>query len=76
MNILNIHNAHAFPGGMEVLFAALSKLLRERGHTVTDVSKENAALSSTYKKLMAFAGAIHSPSIYKEIAPANAISFL
>jgi len=67
VNILNLHNAHAFPGGMEVLFAALSKLLRERGHTVTDVSKHNSELSSTYKKLAAFAGAIHSPTVYKEI---------
>ena len=68
MNILNIHNHHAHPGGMEVLYAALTKLLRERGHAVTDVSKQNAELASLSKKLMAFAGAIHSPSVYKELA--------
>lgn len=67
MKVLNIHNNHEFAGGMEVLFASIGKLLRDRGHDVIDLAKNNSELKSLWSKINAFAGAIHSPSTYKEV---------
>lgn len=67
MKLLNVHNVHAHPGGMEVVFTGLSKLLRERGHDVVDLAKDNGDLRGLFAKLAAFGGAIHSPSVYREV---------
>ncbi len=67
MKLLNIHNIHAHPGGMEVVFEALTTLFRSRGHDVVDLAKNNADLKGTWSKLQAFGGAIYSRSVYREI---------
>lgn len=66
MKLFNVHNNHTLPGGMEVLFAAISKLLKERGHDVVDIARHNADLKNVWSKFAAFGGAIHSPSVYRE----------
>ncbi len=68
MKILNLHNIHAHPGGMEVVFAAIARLFRQRGHQVIDLSKNNTELGSLWSKINAFAGAIYSPSVYRELS--------
>ncbi|MBC7785210.1 MAG: glycosyltransferase [Burkholderiales bacterium] len=67
MKLLNIHNIHAHPGGMEIVFEALTALFKSRGHDVVELAKSNADLKSTWQKLMAFGGAIYSRSVYREI---------
>ncbi|HEY0009400.1 MAG TPA: hypothetical protein VGB55_11795, partial [Tepidisphaeraceae bacterium] len=67
MKLLNVHNVHANPGGMEVVFEALTRLFRSRGHEVVELAKDNSSLRSLYSKLAAFGGAIYSPSVYKEV---------
>lgn len=68
MKVLNVHNNHEFHGGMEVLFTSISKLLRERGHDVIDLSRNNSELKSLWSKIGAFGTAIYSPSTYREVA--------
>lgn len=65
MKLINIHNHHALPGGMEVIFAALTRLFRERGNEVVELSRNNSELKSLWQKLGAFGGAIYSPSTYR-----------
>lgn len=65
MKVLNVHNHHALPGGMEVLFASITRLLRERGHEVVTLERENADLRGLFSKISAFGAAIHSPSAYR-----------
>ncbi|HEX8340325.1 MAG TPA: glycosyltransferase [Tepidisphaeraceae bacterium] len=67
MKVLNVHNVHAHPGGMEVVFTGLTRLLRGRGHDVVELSKDNTQLKSLFSKLAAFGGAIYSPSVYREV---------
>jgi glycosyltransferase involved in cell wall biosynthesis len=67
VKILNVHNVHAHPGGMEIVFTGLSKLLRARGHDVVELSRDNTQLKSLFSKLAAFGGAIYSPSVYREV---------
>lgn len=67
MKLFNLHNNHAHPGGMEVLFASLSTLLKKQGHDVVDIARHNADLKSLWSKLTAFGSAIHSPSVYREL---------
>ena len=66
MKLFNVHNTHAHPGGMEVLFAAISALLKKQGHDVVDIARDNADLKSLWAKLTAFGSAIYSPSVYRE----------
>ena len=68
MKLFNVHNTHAHPGGMEVLFAALSTLLKKQGHDVVDIGRDNANLKSLAARLSAFGAAIHSPSVYREFS--------
>jgi glycosyltransferase involved in cell wall biosynthesis len=67
VKVLNVHNVHAHPGGMEVVFIGLTKLLRARGHEVVELSKDNTQLKSLFSKLAAFGGAIYSRSVYREV---------
>ena len=67
MRLLNLHNTHAHPGGMEVVFEATSALFRERGHTVVDVAKDNKDLTTLWQKINAFGGTIYSRTIYREM---------
>jgi glycosyltransferase involved in cell wall biosynthesis len=62
MRILNAHNRHAGPGGMEVLFESITRLLRDRGHDVLAIEKDNANISGITGKLAAFTSMIHSRS--------------
>jgi len=68
VKVLNVHNNHAFPGGMEVLFGGIAKVLRDRGHDVIDLARNNSELNSLWSKLNAFGGAIYSPSTYRDVA--------
>ena len=68
MNIFNLHNVQAHPGGMEVVFTGVSKIFRDAGHTVTELSRDNTELGSTFKKMAALGASIYSPSVYKEIS--------
>jgi glycosyltransferase involved in cell wall biosynthesis len=67
VKLLNVHNIHANPGGMEVVFEALTRLFRSHGHEVVELARNNTQLNSLVKKLAAFAGAIYSPSVYREV---------
>lgn len=67
MKILNIHNIHAHPGGTEVFFDALTRLLRGRGHEVVTLARDNTDLQGLFAKLSAFGAMIYSKSVYQEI---------
>lgn len=62
MRVVNVHNRHAGPGGMEVLFEAITRLLRSRGDEVIVVEKDNKDIHGMAGKLAAFGSMIYSPS--------------
>lgn len=66
MKILNVHNRHVGPGGTEIMFGAITRLLRSRGHDVVEVHRDNADLKSLWQKIGAFGSAIYSPAAYRE----------
>jgi glycosyltransferase involved in cell wall biosynthesis len=67
MRILHVHNRHAGIGGMEVMYDAITRLLRARGHTVVELQRDNAEISGLAAKLRAFGSAIYSPGVYREV---------
>lgn len=67
LRVLNAHNRHAGAGGMEVLFASITRLLRGRGHAVVELSRDNAQLRGLAGKLAAFGSAIYSPGTYRQV---------
>lgn len=68
MRVVNVHNRHANPGGSEVVFEAITRLLRSRGDEVIVVDRDNAALSGLAGKLAAFGSMVYSPSAKREMA--------
>jgi glycosyltransferase involved in cell wall biosynthesis len=67
VKLLNVHNRHVGAGGSEVMFSSMTKLLRERGHDVIEVQKDNADLRLPVQKLAAFGSAIYSPAAKREM---------
>ena len=65
MRIVNVHNRHAGPGGMEVLFESITKLLRSRGDEVFVVEKDNKDIHGLGGRLAAFGSMVYSPSAKK-----------
>lgn len=65
MRIVNVHNRHAGPGGMEVLFESITKLLRSHGDEVIVVEKDNKDIHGIAGKLAAFGSMVYSPSAKK-----------
>lgn len=68
MRIVNVHNRHANPGGSEVVFEAVTKLLRTHGDEVVVVDRDNKDIAGLAGKLAAFGSMIYSPSAKREMA--------
>ena len=68
MKILHVHNYHAGRGGMEVIYEYTTRLLRQAGHEVIELSLDSETLNSPLKKLGAFAGSVYSISAYRSQA--------
>jgi len=66
MKILHVHNYHKGRGGMEVIYDYTTRVLRERGNQVIELSRDSAALGSPLAKLGAIGSSIYSPSAYRE----------
>lgn len=66
MKVLNVHNRHVGAGGTEMMFGAITSLLRRHGHEVIEVHRDNADLKSLWQKIGAFGSAIYSPGAYRE----------
>lgn len=62
MRVVNVHNRHAGPGGMEVLFEAITRLLRVRGDEVIVVERDNKDIHGLGGKIAAFGSMVYSPS--------------
>lgn len=62
MRVVNVHNRHAGPGGMEVLFESITRLLRSHGDEVIVVEKDNKDIHGLAGKLAAFGSMVYSPS--------------
>lgn len=67
MRVLNVHNRHAGPGGMEVLFEAITTLLRSRGDEVVVLERDNKSIGGLSGKLNAFGSMIYSRSARDEV---------
>ncbi|MFT3786354.1 MAG: glycosyltransferase family 4 protein [Tepidisphaeraceae bacterium] len=67
MRVINVHNHHVLPGGMEVLFASITNLLRSRGHDVITLERQNKDLRGLSGKLRAFGSMVYSPSAKREM---------
>ena len=67
MRVVNVHNRHAGPGGMEVLFESITKLLRSRGDEVIVVERDNKNIHGLAGKLSSFGSMIYSPSAKREM---------
>lgn len=65
MRVVNVHNRHAGPGGMEVLFESITRLLRAHGDEVIVVEKDNKDIHGLAGKLAAFGSMVYSPSAKK-----------
>lgn len=68
MRIVNAHNRHAGAGGMEVLFDAMTNLLRTNGHEVIIVERDNKEMAGLSAKLSAVGSMIHSKSARAEMS--------
>jgi glycosyltransferase involved in cell wall biosynthesis len=68
MKVFNVHNRHAGPGGMEVLFESISRLLQSNGDDVTVIERDNKSIRGLTGKLASFGSMIHSPSSKREMA--------
>jgi len=66
MKILHVHNYHAARGGSEVVFQYATRILREHGHQVVELSRDSESLNSPLKKLAALGSSVYSPSAYSE----------
>lgn len=68
MRIVNAHNHHVGGGGMEVLFESITKLLRERGHEVHVIERQNKDLRGLTGRLGALGSMVYSPAAKREMA--------
>jgi glycosyltransferase involved in cell wall biosynthesis len=66
MKILHVHNYHKGRGGMEVIYDYTTRLLRDRGDTVIELSRDSADLKSPIDKLTAMATGVYSPAAGRE----------
>jgi glycosyltransferase involved in cell wall biosynthesis len=66
MKILHVHCYHVGRGGMEVIYDYTTALLRQRGHEVIELSRDNASLDSPMSKIGALASGIYSVSARRE----------
>lgn len=51
LNIISVHNRYLMAGGEDQVFESEARLLRERGHRVTQVEEQNAYPDSVSKKI-------------------------
>ncbi len=51
LNIISVHNRYLMAGGEDQVFESEARLLRERGHQVTQVEEQNAYPDSVAKKI-------------------------
>ncbi len=68
MKVLNVHNRHAGPGGMEVLFESITRLLRGKGDEVVVVQRDNKDIAGLSGKLKSFGSMIYSRQARREIS--------
>lgn len=68
MRVMNVHNYHVGPGGMEVLFEAITAMLRAAGHEVLEVTRDNKSIKGLSGRLAVFGSMLHSPSAKREVA--------
>jgi glycosyltransferase involved in cell wall biosynthesis len=66
MRLLHIHNYHLGRGGMEVIYDYTTRLFRDRGNEVIELSRDSAALTTPLAKLGALASGVYSPAAYRE----------
>lgn len=66
MKILHVHNYHKGRGGMEVIYDYTTRLLRDHGDEVIELSRDSADLKSPLDKLTAMASGIYSPAAGRE----------
>jgi len=66
MKILHVHNYHVGRGGMEVIYDYTTRLLRQGGHEVIEMSLDSRSLDSPLKKLGAFGSSVYSISAYRQ----------
>jgi glycosyltransferase involved in cell wall biosynthesis len=62
MRILHIHSYHVGRGGLEVIFESTTRLFRDHGHEVIELSRDNAELNSPLAKLTVLGSSIYSLS--------------
>ncbi len=60
LRILNVNNHHAGPGGYEVYFRGLTTMLRNCGHHVATLERNNAEIVTIGQKLDAFRTSVAS----------------
>ena len=51
LKIISVHNHYLMAGGEDQVFESEARLLRERGHEVTQVEEQNAYPDSVWKKI-------------------------
>jgi glycosyltransferase involved in cell wall biosynthesis len=51
LNIVSVHNHYLMPGGEDQVFESEARLLRERGHQVTQIEEQNAYPDGVSKKI-------------------------
>jgi glycosyltransferase involved in cell wall biosynthesis len=66
MKILHVHNYHLGRGGMEVIYDSTTKLFRERGDTVIELSRDSADLKTPLARLGAIGTGFYSPAAARQ----------
>lgn len=66
MKVLHVHNYHVGRGGLEVIFDYTTRLLRQRGDEVMELTRDSADLKTAPEKLGALASAVYSRKAYRQ----------
>jgi glycosyltransferase involved in cell wall biosynthesis len=66
LNIISVHNRYLMAGGEDQVFESEARLLRERGHQVTQVEEQNAYPDSVSKKIGMAVECVWSRRWYRE----------
>jgi len=67
MKILHIHNYYRFPGGEEIMFEAITRMLIRKGHAVHVFKRDSSTIRGLLEKIGAFIQSLHSFSSCKTI---------
>jgi glycosyltransferase involved in cell wall biosynthesis len=66
VKILHVHNYHVGRGGLEVIYDYTTRVFREHGDQVIELSRDSADLHSPVSKLVTLGSSVYSRTAYRQ----------